>query len=71
METTIGEPASSPQQRRQQQQQCISTSTRTTVAMTETIARSTGGLTTVSAVQGKVDSVAISIPDTEPIWSLP
>ncbi|KAH6932731.1 hypothetical protein HPB50_009052 [Hyalomma asiaticum] len=74
METTIQEPASSPQQRRQQQQQqqqCISTSTRTTVAMTETVARSTGGLTTVSAVQGKVDSVAISIPDTEPIWSLP
>ncbi|KAH7960662.1 hypothetical protein HPB49_022136 [Dermacentor silvarum] len=70
-ETTIQEPASSPQQRQQQQQQCISSSTRTTVAMTETIARSTGGLTTVSAVQGKADSVAISIPDTEPIWSLP
>ncbi|XP_075541048.1 uncharacterized protein LOC142575518 isoform X1 [Dermacentor variabilis] len=72
-ETTIQEPALSPQQRQQQQQQqqqCIS-SARTTVAMTETVARSTGGLTTVSAVQGKADSVAISIPDTEPIWSLP
>ncbi|XP_077508348.1 uncharacterized protein LOC144119656 [Amblyomma americanum] len=70
-ETTIQEAvSSSPQQKQQQQQQCIS-STRTTVAMTETIARSTGGLTTVSAVQGKADSVAISIPDTEPIWSLP
>lgn len=68
-ETTIQEPLHCSQ-RRQQQQQCTS-APRTTVAMTETIARSTGGLTTVSAVQGKADSVAISIPDTEPIWSLP